>query len=179
MSAYHFITKWQVEATCQEVYTLLKEAKELPRWWRSVYLDIAILDKGDENGRGRVIELYTKGFLPYTLRWKSRVTAVNPDTFSGFSLEAFGDFMGRGTWIFTQNGKDCDIVYDWQIAAEKPLLKYLSFMMKPIFSANHHWAMNKGLESLKLELRRRAGEENVPPPPNATFPHNIWDTKVL
>jgi hypothetical protein len=27
--------------------------------------------------------------------------------------------------------------------------------MKPIFSANHHWAMRMGEESLKLELQRR------------------------
>ena len=34
-----------------------------------------------------------------------------------------------------------NIIYDWRIRANKPLLRYLSFIMKPIFSANHHWAM--------------------------------------
>jgi hypothetical protein len=46
--------------------------------------------------------------------------------------------------------------------------------MKPIFAANHHWAMAKGEESLKLELlRRRAATPEdaakVPPPPPPTF----------
>jgi hypothetical protein len=46
--------------------------------------------------------------------------------------------------------------------------------MRPLFAANHRWAMAKGLESLELELRRRrAGSEEerrlVPDPPGATF----------
>ncbi len=34
-----------------------------------------------------------------------------------------------------------NITYDWKIRAEKPLLRYLSLLMKPIFSANHRWAI--------------------------------------
>jgi len=43
----------------------------------------------------------------------------------------------------------------WKIRADKPLLRDFSFLMKPLFSANHHWAMRKGEESLRLELARR------------------------
>lgn len=52
-------------------------------------------------------------------------------------------------------------------------------VMKPIFKANHHWAMARGDESLKIELARRhaAGdptlEAAIPPPPGPTFPHNL------
>ena len=67
--------------------------------------------------------------------------------------------------------------YDWKIRADKPLLKYGSFLMKPIFSANHRWAMAKGEESLKLELARRHArttEERAaipaPPPPTTSSP---------
>ncbi len=46
-------------------------------------------------------------------------------------------------------------------------------MMKPIFAANHRWAMAKGDERLRLELERRhtrrAGQRAlIPPPPPAT-----------
>jgi hypothetical protein len=63
--------------------------------------------------------------------------------------------------------------------AEKPLLKKLSWLLRPAFAANHEWAMRKGLESLELELRRRRGELQVPPPPGPTFPHNLLNNKVL
>ena len=168
-SSYHFITNWQVEATCKEVYTILKEADDLDRWWPSVYLDVATRQKGDTHGLGKIVELYTKGWLPYTLKWQFRVTEVHPDTCSGFSLEAFGDFVGRGIWTFEQESNNCNINYDWELSAEKPILKYLSFMMKPLFSANHPWAMRKGLESLKLELKRKRGNMSVPAPPPPTF----------
>ena len=178
-TSYHFITNWQVEANCKEVYIILKEADDLARWWPSVYLDVSTLQKGDAAGLGKIVELYTKGWLPYTLKWQFKVTEVHPDTYSGFSLEAFGDFIGRGVWMFNQNNQYCDIVYDWELSAEKPLLKYLSFIMKPLFSANHHWAMKKGLESLKIELLRRRGIPNLPTPPPPTFPHNLLNNKVL
>ena len=178
-SNYHFITNWQVEGTCEEVYNTLKEADDLARWWQSVYLDVVTRQRGDADGCGKIVELYTKGWLPYTLVWQFRVTDVDPTNHSGFALDAFGDFVGRGVWTFEQHGNMCRIQYDWQLSAEKPILKYFSFFMKPLFSANHHWAMNKGLESLKLELRRRRGEQNVPPPPKATFPHNLLNNKIL
>ena len=173
MKPYHFITRWTVPATCKEVYDILGEPKDLARWWPSVYLDVQILDPGIPGGLGKKVDLYTKGWLPYTLRWQFEVTEVHPDDYSGFSLVATGDFEGQGVWTFEQQGDQCEVVYDWQIRAEKPLLKYLSFLFKPIFSANHHWAMRKGLESLLLELRRHRGEAGVPPPPQPVFPHNI------
>jgi hypothetical protein len=173
---YHFITRWRVEASIEEVSTILNDALDLPRWWPSVYLEVEELEPGDERGVGRVIGLYTKGWLPYTLRWKFRVTdSRHPH---GFTLQAFGDFEGTGVWTLKQDGAFADIIYDWRIRADKPLLKALSFLLKPIFSANHRWAMSRGLESLKLELaRRRAATreeaERIPPPPGPTFPHNL------
>ena len=134
---YHFITRWVLDASCEEVYELLEDAEALSVWWPSVYLDVKIIEKGKPGGIGKVVELFTKGWLPYTLRWKFRVTESNRP--HGFSLEAFGDFVGIGVWKFNPlNATQCEAIYDWKINAEKPFLKTFSFVMKPIFSANHH-----------------------------------------
>ncbi|MCW1967320.1 MAG: polyketide cyclase [Anaerolineae bacterium] len=172
LNDYHFITHWRAKSTLAEINDILGNATDLPRWWPSVYLDIAQLAPGDQNGIGRVISLFTKGWLPYTLCWQFRVTENR--TPHGFSIEAWGDFVGRGIWTFAQDGDFVNITYDWKIAAEKPLLRTFSFIMKPIFSANHEWAMRMGLISLELELRRRhakteAERAAVPPPPGTTF----------
>ena len=168
---YHFITYWRVQATIDEVAQIIGNAADLVRWWPSVYLDVQELEPGDENGVGRVIDLYTKGWLPYTLRWKFRVSEVDPGR--RVRLEAEGDFVGRGIWIFEQDGEWVNITYDWKISAEKPLLRSLSPLLKPIFEANHRWAMAKGEESLRLELARRHAatpEERagIPAPPGPT-----------
>ncbi len=174
---YNFLTTWRVNATKDEVYRLLEDVDALAIWWPSVYLDVKVRDKGLPGGVGKLVELYTKGWLPYALRWKFRVTETNFP--NGFSLQALGDFIGTGVWNFQQDGQTCIITYDWRISAEKPLLKKLTRLLRSAFSANHEWAMRKGLQSLKLELRRRQGEELIPPPPGPTFPHNFLNNKIL
>ena len=171
---YHFITHWHVPGKVKEVTDIISDNEALVCWWPSVYLRVEELAPGDAEGIGKVLSLYTKGWLPYTLHWQCRVSAIHTD---GFSLIASGDFEGRGIWTFKQNGPWVDVIYDWKISAEKPLLRYFSFLMKPIFSANHYWAMARGEESLKLELaRRRATTEEerslvaAPPPPTSNSP---------
>ena len=171
-NTYHFITHWQVKASLDEINQVLGDAGDLARWWPSVYLEVKQLAPGDGRGIGRVIDLYTKGWLPYTLRWQFKVTASRYPY--GFTLVAAGDFVGRGIWTFEPDGETVKITYDWKIEAEKPLLKYLSVIMKPIFAANHHWAMRMGERSLVLELARRHAATDearaaVPPPPPTTF----------
>lgn len=170
---YHFVTTWRVKSTLEEVNAIIGDATGLTRWWPSVYLEVRELapDNTDTH-TGRVISLFTKGWLPYTLRWQFTVTQDKSP--HGFALLATGDFAGRGEWTFTQDGEYVSIVYDWRVDAEKALLKHLSFVMKPIFSANHHWAMARGEESLRLELQRRhartqAERDAVPAPTGPTF----------
>lgn len=150
---YHFVTHWRVRGSAQEVSDIIGDAPSLARWWPSVYLQVTELEPGDERGVGRVIDLYAKGWLPYRLCRRFRVTAADaPRT---FTIEAEGDFAGRGTWTFEEQGAETLVTYDWRIRADKPLLRRLSFLLKPLFAANHRWAMARGEESLALELRRR------------------------
>src|SRR5215207_8002342 len=107
---YHFITHWRVKAELQEVVDILGDAESLPRWWPSVYLEVHELEKGDEHGIGKRVSLYTKGWLPYTLRWQFVVTESNSP--HGFSLAAEGDFIGTGTWTFVQDGEYVNVTYD-------------------------------------------------------------------
>jgi hypothetical protein len=164
---YVFFTSWRVRGALSEAAAVLGDALELPRWWPSVYLDVREVRGPDASGKGRVIELFTKGFLPYTLLWRFEVVENAPP--HRFVLEAQGDFVGRGVWSLRQDGPDVVCDYDWRVRAEKPMLRRLSFALKPFFAANHRWAMKKGEESLALELRRRRKEQDVPPPPPATF----------
>ena len=50
------------------------------------------------------------------------------------------EFMARWRLGGTPAVGDCE--------RRKPLLRYLSFLLKPFFRANHSWAMAKGRESL-------------------------------
>ena len=174
---YHFITRWRVQATTDEVYDLISHPLDYPRWWPSVYLQTEELAAGDEQGVGKRVRLHTKGWLPYTLSWESFSTeSTRPHR---LAIRATGDFDGRGIWTLQQDLDYVDVSFDWKLTADKPLLKYLSFLLKPVFSANHRWAMERGRESLELGLARshaRSGQELAriasPPGPNKTS--GVW-----
>ncbi|MBP7691193.1 MAG: hypothetical protein KA764_04720 [Anaerolineales bacterium] len=171
-NSYHFVTRWRLPGTCEEISQVLMEARALPRWWPAVYLDVAELAPGDSAGVGKVISLYTKGWLPYTLHWQFQVTA-NQYPY-GFQLEAWGDLTGRGVWTLAPAGAEVEVTYDWKVSGDKALFRYFSFLLKPLFSANHVWAMRVGETSLRLELARRrartaAERLQVPAPPGPTF----------
>ena len=156
---YQFVTRWRAEGTCGEVADILGDPLALARWWPSVYLDVQQLRAPDARGVGRRVRLRTKGWLPYTLAWEFEV--VESRYPYGFTIVANGDFEGVGVWTFEESGQDVDITYDWRIRAEKPLLRNLSFVLRPIFEANHRWAMARGEESLVLELARRRATTDV------------------
>jgi Polyketide cyclase / dehydrase and lipid transport len=172
-SEYKFVTFWRVAGTVDEVKDVLGDAASLTKWWPSVYLGVSNISDPGPDGTGGGADLFTKGWLPYTLRW--RLTVTEPMTDSGFALIARGDLNGSGRWTFTPDGPEVEIRYDWEVSAAKPLLKKLSWLLKPAFAANHRWAMARGEESLRLELRRRRALKQgldarpVPPPPPATF----------
>src|SRR5947209_5055893 len=169
---YHFITNWRIAGTVEEVFDLIGYRLDFPRWWPSVYLDAQEIEPGDVNGLGRAVRFHTKGWLPYTIRWDSR--AIETQRPSRLVIRATGDFEGRGIWIFQQDGGFVNASFDWKLTADKPLLRYLSFLLKPVFAANHRWAMARGKTSLELELARRhaaaAEPQRIrpPPPPNRT-----------
>jgi hypothetical protein len=173
---YRFVTEWDLVGTAREVADVLADPLELPRWWPSVYLAVAELHPGGEGGVGRRVLLLTKGWLPYTLSWSFKVVASRYPY--GFTLEAEGDFEGGGVWSIEERGAWVHVTYEWQIEAKRPLLRLLSPVARPVFAANHRWAMRRGEESLKLEVTRRRAATDleralVPAPPRPTTTSSV------
>ena len=171
-NAYHFVDRWRVEGDVKEVADILEDAGSLPRWWGSVYFAVKEIEAGEAHGIGKFISLHAGGWLPYTLRINFRTVASNYP--HGFTMDATGDLEGKGIWTFEQDGDFVNVTYDWTIKANKPIIEKLSFLLKPIFRSNHNWTMNRGAESLKLELLRRRAKSSkeaaaIPTPPLASF----------
>jgi hypothetical protein len=154
------------------VADILGDPSQLPVWWPSVYLEVEETEPARaENGVGRRVRLLTKGWLPYTLRWD--LSVVESRYPYGFTVAAAGDLEGTGIWTLEQDGAFVNATYEWTVRAEKPLLRMLSFALRPLFEANHRWAMREGERSLVLELARQratsdAQRRAIPPPPGPT-----------
>jgi uncharacterized protein YndB with AHSA1/START domain len=144
---YHFITQWRIKAPPEQIFDLIQKPLEFPRWWGSVYLQVEL----EKEGRVRFV---TKGKLPYHLRWTSETITSRPPEY--LAIKAAGDFDGRGIWTLAHDGDHTAVTFDWQLTAEKPLLRFLSFLLKPLFSWNHRWAMEQGRRGLEKEIIRSA-----------------------
>ncbi|SEN62118.1 hypothetical protein [Cryobacterium luteum] len=104
--------------------------------------------------------------------WASRTILGGSAT--GFSIGAEGDLVGTGRWSFSQDDPEVEIRYDWRVNLAKRGLRRFVPLLKPLFAANHRWAMRTGEQSLKLELRRsrartEAERRRIPAPPQPTF----------
>jgi Polyketide cyclase / dehydrase and lipid transport len=151
---YEFTTRWRVQGKADDVYEFISHPEHFPRWWPQVYLRVDELSPGEANGIGRRVRLLTKGWLPYKLRWES--CCIESERPRRLAITANGDFNGVGVWTLEQDGGFVNATFDWRLTADKPLLRYLSFLFRPLFSANHRWAMARGEESLKRELARHS-----------------------
>ncbi len=156
---YTFITEWRVEAPRELVYEILKEGRDYPRWWPDVYLSATHYGSGIPNGIGDRVDFHTRGRLPYQLFWTAEVIRhERPHT---IEIAATGDFVGNGCWTLSETSTGTDIRFDWVIRAEKPLIRLLSPVLKPIFRWNHEWAMGRGFVRLQEEIScRQNGRQN-------------------
>lgn len=149
---FHLVSHWRVEAGIDDVYDLISRPREFVRWWPEVYLRVDEIEPGGDDGVGRVFDLHTRGYLPYTLDWRARILAV--DKPNHVVIDARGDLEGRGEWHLQQDGDGTRVAYDWTVVATKPWMRLLAPVLRPVFAANHRWAMEKGRQGLERELQR-------------------------
>jgi hypothetical protein len=95
---YVFVSQWRAPGPVDAVYDLLIDGRGYTRWWSQVYLTVEETDAGGEHGLGKAARLIARGKLPYKPRWQMRVIETTYPT--GFTIEATGDFVGRGVWTF-------------------------------------------------------------------------------
>jgi hypothetical protein len=145
-SEYVFVDEWEVAAPPEDVYDTIVDARTYPEWWKPVYLSV----EGDE----RETRHHFKGRLPYALKMRARlVYEERPRT---FDVEVDGDLRGRGRWTFTPTATGTRLRWDWTVYADRPLLRYLTPVLRPLFRWNHNWAVARAREGLEPYLRKRS-----------------------
>src|SRR5689334_22419267 len=113
MASYHyqFLTRWRMGATPDEVFPIIDNVRDYPRWWPAVWLRVEVLAEGDARGIGGQARVTTKGWLPYILRWVGTTLEKEPPHRK--VIAASGDFEGRGVWTFRPDGPFVDVEYQW------------------------------------------------------------------
>lgn len=137
---YHFVTHWQVRAPIQKVYEILKDGPRYAQWWRPAYVS------SEEIAPGKV-RAVVHSRLRYTLTFVTEVTREAPP--HEIELRSSGDLVGKGLWKLHQNGEWTKIQFSWEVRAEKPLLRWLSPLLRPLFKWNHDGVMSAGERGLQ------------------------------
>lgn len=153
---YRFITRWRLPGSAEQISELLDDTATLLRIWPSLYSRATVLEPGDDRGVGKVLRVETRGHLPYTLRWSFKVVGSRHPY--GYTVDAWGDMVGTGVWTIrpdSPDGGESRVTYDWRVRTDKPLLKWLSPILKPLFKSNHDRVMADGERGLRAELLRR------------------------
>jgi quercetin dioxygenase-like cupin family protein/uncharacterized protein YndB with AHSA1/START domain len=160
-SPYVFVDQWEVEAPPEPVFEALADARTYPQWWQPVYID-AEADGPPEVGRRS--RQHFKGRLPYELNTEATVVAL--DAPRRIEVEVTGDLSGHGVWTLTPKNGRTHVRFDWQVRADRPLLRVLTPLLRPAFRWNHNWAIARAIEGLEPYARARsaAGEGDAPPP---------------
>lgn len=146
---YVFVDEWDVAAPPEAVYAALADARTYPQWWRPVYLEV---EADGPPAVGQVAQQHFKGRLPYHVRTRSRVVAMDPPR--RIEGEVDGDLRGRGVWTLTPTAQGTHVRFDWQVHADRPLLRALTPVLRPLLRWNHDWAIARAIEGLEPYARR-------------------------
>ena len=66
-----------------------------------------------------------------------------------FEVAVDGDLSGRGVWTVTPNGDGVYVRFDWRVNAGRTLLRLLTPVLRPLFRANHNYAIARAKAGLE------------------------------
>lgn len=145
---YIFLDEWDVDAPQAAVFEALADSTTYPEWWRPVYIEVTA---EAEPQVGQVAQHHFKGRLPYTLRTESKIVRYEPPNV--LESHVAGDLTGRGVWTLTPRDGRVHVRFDWVVVADRPLLRYLTPVLRPLFRWNHNWSVKRAIEGLEPYAR--------------------------
>jgi mannose-6-phosphate isomerase-like protein (cupin superfamily)/uncharacterized protein YndB with AHSA1/START domain len=149
---YLFVDEWDVDAPREAVFEAIADGSTYTDWWTPVYISV---ETDGPPEVGRVSKQHFKGRLPYTLKTTSTIVRLERPELVEAQVE--GDLRGRGLWTLTPRNGGTHVRFDWTVSADRPLLRRLTPVLRPLFRWNHNWAIKRAQEGLEPYARSRGG----------------------
>jgi len=156
-NVYRFVEHWTIPGVPpREVYDVVADPRLLTRWWKGVYLAAEPLSgSGPASGVGSRVRVKARGALPYALYFVLETTALEPGRL--VEVRTDGDFVGVWRAIFTAADGGTRVDIEWTVTVQKPLVRLLSPLLRPVFAWNHNWTTPRGAAGLRAYLAARGG----------------------
>ncbi|MCS6896597.1 MAG: SRPBCC family protein [Nitrospira sp.] len=153
MTIYHFVTTWFFRASIERVWEEIVNVTEWPLWWAS-WKKAVVCGPASPAQAGSTIDHEVEGRLPYTLRFRTVVTAFEPPR--RLTITSSGDLVGVGTFVLEPFNGGTAVTYRWEVGLSNPLLNFLGKvpLARALMEKNHNAVMNEGYLGLKERLER-------------------------
>jgi Polyketide cyclase / dehydrase and lipid transport len=150
---YRFGYRWIVRGPIDIVWRYVSDARTFLDWF-TVFKEVHADDPVGPIKVGSHTTMLVKALLPYTLDWDVTVARYEPPTLLETAIKVtlrgrFG-MHGRITFSLEDQGDGTVLVWnEQQIAADKPLPRFLHPLAQAAFAFNHRWAMNQAQRPLQ------------------------------
>ena len=148
---YRFRSTWRLTDPVEVVWDVLEAVPAYPSWWPQVR-SVSIVELA-------AVRVTCRSALPYSLVFTSRPARREP---SAGVLEARldGDLEGWSRWTLIDDGSGGTVaVFDEEVVVNRPLLRAIEPVARPVLRLNHRWMMRGGRRGLAafLAARRATG----------------------
>lgn len=160
-NVFRFEEAWEIpDASPQEVWDVLADAKLLPLWWGEVYREAVPLNPRDKPFVGARARALARGFLPYYLRFTIEAVELEPGKV--IAVKTTGDFDGLWRAVLSPSGSGTHVDLTWEVTVLRPILRFLSPLLRSAFAWNHRWTTPRGEAGLRRYLAERKKASATP-----------------
>jgi hypothetical protein len=145
---YNLASRWQFNATPDQVWQAIGDPKVWSQWWSSVSVQMVPSESPTCPEAARCT---WRTPLGYRLTVILTPTLLQAPTLSEFT--ANGELVGNGTCRLFATASKTNVNITWNVATTKPWMNQFAFLLGPAFRINHAWIMRSGEASLKKWLR--------------------------
>ncbi len=143
---YEFRSVWRLEAPVEKVWEQILHSEHWPEWWPYV-VRVVELDPGGENGIGNV--RHYEFTCPYRYKLSFQLKLTDREEYRYLRGIATGNLEGEGEWIFRPVTGGCEVECRWEVKPKVAWMRWLHFLLRPVFVYNHERVMEAGERGLK------------------------------
>jgi hypothetical protein len=152
LNRYCFRNTWRLEAPLEEVYRVLEDIGEYPRWWP----EVRRVDRIDDD----TVRIVARSLLPYSLTFEAS-DSRGKERAGVLEVVMRGDLEGYSRWSLVGEGSGTRATFEEDVIARKTLLRRLALIARPFFRWNHAVMMRHGRRGLDVYLAGyRAGAKH-------------------
>jgi uncharacterized protein YndB with AHSA1/START domain len=140
---YVFRSEWRLPAPPDEVYNVLADVENYPRWWPQVRRSRRIDDVSGE--------LTCRSLLPYDVVFVMYQDLADPASLV-LRARMDGDLSGTSQWTVTAGGDGSIAVFDEKVNVGNGMLRSAGRLFRPALKFNHDLMMRAGEKGLREHL---------------------------